>query len=54
MWQWQNKTNSENRHLVFLIYKKKKQENDRVGDISSLFQTHCQTNRSQHYKQAVL
>ena len=33
----QNKTNSENRHLVFLIFKKE-QENDGVGDISSLFQ----------------
>ena len=31
----QNKTNSENRHLVFLIFKKK-QENDGVGDISSI------------------
>ena len=40
----QNKTNSENRHLVFLIFKKE-QENDGVGDISSLFQRHCQTNR---------
>ena len=50
----QNKsTNSENRHLVFLIFKKKKQENDGVGDISSLFQRHCQTNRL-YYKQAVL
>ena len=39
----QNKTNSENRHLVFLILKKE-QENDGVGDISSLFQRHCQTN----------
>ena len=29
-----NKTNSENRHLVFLIFKKE-QENDGVGDISS-------------------
>ena len=48
----QNKTNSENRHLVFLIFKKE-QENDRVGDISSLFQRHCQTNRLD-YKQAVL
>ena len=38
----QNKTNSENRHLVFLIFKKK-QENDGVGDILSLFQKHCQT-----------
>ena len=38
----QNKTNSENRHLVFLIFKKE-QENDGVGDISSLFQRHCQT-----------
>ena len=38
----QNKTNSENRHLVFLIFKKG-QENDGVGDISSLFQRHCQT-----------
>ena len=48
----QNKTNSENRHLVFLIFKKE-QENDGVGDISSLFQRHCQTNRLD-YKQAVL
>ena len=39
----QNKTNSENRHLVFLIFMKK-HENDGVGDISSLFQRHCQTN----------
>ena len=31
----QNETNSENRHLVFLIFKKK-QENDGVGDISSI------------------
>ena len=38
----QSKTNSENRHLVFLIFKKE-QENDGVGDISSLFQRHCQT-----------
>ena len=38
----QNKTNSENRHLEFLIFKKE-QENDGVGDISSLFQRHCQT-----------
>ena len=48
----QNKTNSENRHLVFLIFKKI-QENDEVGDISSLFQRHSQTNRLD-YKQAVL
>ena len=48
----QNRTNSENRHLVFLIFKAK-QENDGVGDISSLFQRHCQTNRLDH-KQAVL
>ena len=48
----QNKTNSENRHLVFLIFKKE-QENDEVGDISSLFQRHCQTNKLD-YKQAVL
>ena len=40
----QNKTNSENRHLVFSIFKKN-QENNGVGDISSLFQRHCQTNR---------
>ena len=46
------KTNSENRHLVFLIFKKE-QENDGVGDISSLFQRHCQTNRLD-CKQAVL
>ena len=43
-----NKTNSENRHLVFVIFKKKKQENDGVGDFSSLFQrqlsNQCQTN----------
>ena len=39
----QNKTNSENRHLVFLVFKKE-QENDGVGDISSLFQRHCRTN----------
>ena len=39
----QKKTNSGNSHLVFLIYKKK-QENDGVGDISSLFQRRCQTN----------
>ena len=32
----QNKTNSENSHRVFLIFKKE-QENDGVGDISSLF-----------------
>ena len=37
----QNKANFENRHLVFLIFKKK-QENDGVGNISSLFQRHCQ------------
>ena len=48
----QNKTNSENRRLVFLIFKKE-QENDGVGDISSVFQRHCQTNRLD-YKQAVL
>ena len=48
----QNKTNSESRHLVFLIFKKE-QENDGVSDISSLFQRHCQTNRLD-YKQAVL
>ena len=34
----QNKANSENRHLVFLIFKKE-QENDGVGDISSLFKS---------------
>ena len=39
-----NKTNSKNRHLVFLTFKKKG-ENNGVGDISSLFQRHCQTNR---------
>ena len=39
----QNKTNSENGHLVFSIFKKK-QENNGVGDISSLCQRHCQTN----------
>ena len=37
---------------IFLIFKKK-QENDGVDDISSLFQRHCQTNRLD-YKQAVL
>ena len=42
-WRIQNKTNSENGHLVFSIFKKK-QENSGVGDISSLFQRHCQTN----------
>ena len=31
-----NKTNSENRHLVFLIFKKK-QENDEVGDQTNVF-----------------
>ena len=36
-------TSFENRHLVFSIFKKK-QENKGVGDISSLFQRHCQTN----------
>ena len=45
------KANSENGHLVFSILKKK-QENNGVGDISSLL-THCQTNRL-YYKQAVL
>ena len=50
--QIQNETNSENRHLVFLIFKKK-EGNNGVGDISSLFQIHCQTSRL-HYKQAVL
>ena len=44
----QNKTNSENRHLVFLIFKKE-QENDGVGDISTLFQRHCQTNDLNHW-----
>ena len=39
----QNKTNSENGHLVFSVFKKR-QENNGVGDISSLFQRHCQTN----------
>ena len=39
----QNKTNSENGHLVFSIFKKK-QENNGVGDILSLFQRHCQSN----------
>ena len=39
-------------YLVFLIFKKE-QENDGVGDISSLFERHCQTNRLD-YKQAVL
>ena len=48
----QNETNSKNGHLVFSIFKKK-QENNGVGDISSLFQRHCQTNRL-YYKQAVL
>ena len=48
----QNKTNCKNRHLVFLIFKKK-QENDGVDDISSLFQRHCQTNRLD-YKQTEL
>ena len=47
-----NETNSENRHLEFLIFKKE-QENDGVGDISSLFHRHCQTNRL-GYKQAML
>ena len=42
--QIQNETNSENRHLVFLIFKKK-EGNNGVGDISSSFQIHCQTNR---------
>ena len=49
----QNKTNSENGHLVFSIFKKKKQENNGVSDISSLFLGHCQTNRL-YCKQAVL
>ena len=44
-WRIQNKTNSEKGHLVFSVFKKK-QENNGVGDISSLFQTHCQTNDS--------
>ena len=48
----QNNTNSENGHLVFLVFKKN-QENNGVGDISSFFQRHCQTNRL-YYKQAVL
>ena len=39
----QNKTNSENRQLVFLIFKKKNQENHGVDDISSSLQRHCQT-----------
>ena len=41
--EMQNKTNFENRCLVFLLFKKE-QDNDGVGDISSLFQRHCQTN----------
>ena len=42
----------ENGHLVFSIFKKK-QENNGVADISSLFQRHYQTKRL-YYKQAVL
>ena len=30
----------------------KEQENDGVGDISSLFQRHCQTNSKQSFKKA--
>ena len=37
------KQNSENGHLVSLIFKKK-HENDGVGDIPPLSQRHCQTN----------
>ena len=37
----QNNTNSANKHLVFSIFMKK-QENNGVGDISPLFQRHCQ------------
>ena len=33
--------------------RKKKQENNGISDILSLFQRHCQTNRL-YYKQAVL
>ena len=35
----QNKTNSETRHLVLLIFKKE-QENEGVGDISSIFRVY--------------
>ena len=31
--------------FAFSMFKKKKQENNRVGDISPSFQRHCQTNR---------
>ena len=34
----QNRTNSENRHLVFSLFKKQ-QENNGVGDISSIFES---------------
>ena len=47
-----NKTNSENGHLVFSIFKKK-QENNGVGDISSLFQRHCQTNDNEDNKDEI-
>ena len=39
--------------ILYSRYSRKKQKNNGVGDISSLFQRHCQTNRL-YYKQAVL
>ena len=41
----QNKTNSNNGHLVqYSWYSREKQESNGIGDISFLFERHCQTN----------